>query len=56
MIYAYTKEIDWVRFHHIKHKLMLRILEIIEDNGAEAAFPTSTIHLQDNPEKGVSAN
>ena len=56
MIYAYTKEIDWVRFHNIKHKLMLRILEIIEDNGAEAAFPTSTIHLQDNPEKGVSAN
>ena len=56
MIYAYTKEIDWVRFHHIKHKLMLRILEIIEDNGAEAAFPTSTIHLQDNSEKGVSAN
>ena len=56
IIYAYTKEIDWVRFHHIKHKIMLRVLEIIEDNGVEAAFPTSTIHLQDNSEKSVSAN
>ncbi len=56
IIYAYTKEIDWVQFHQIKHRIMLRILEIIEDNDAEAAFPTSTIHLQASPEKSLSAN
>ena len=44
-IYAYTKSVDWVEFHETKHRIMLRILEIIEQNEAEAAFPTSTVHL-----------
>lgn len=46
-IYCYTKTTRWVEFHSVKQRLLLQILEIIESNGAEVAFPTSTIHLTD---------
>lgn len=44
-IYTFTKTTNWVKFHTIKQDILLKVLKIIEDNGAEAAFPTSTIHL-----------
>ncbi|MBC8288389.1 MAG: mechanosensitive ion channel family protein [Nitrospinae bacterium] len=44
-IYTFTKTTNWVQFHSIKQDILLKILKIIEDNGAEVAFPTSTIHL-----------
>ena len=44
-IYTFTKTTNWVKYHAIKQDVLLKILKIIEDNGAEAAFPTSTIHL-----------
>lgn len=50
-IYTFTKTTNWVKYHSIKQDIMLKILKIIEENGAETAFPTSTIHLagQDLP-------
>ena len=50
-VYTFTKTTEWIRFHEIKEDVMLKILEIIEQHGAESAFPTSTIHIareQDN--------
>jgi MscS family membrane protein len=49
-IYTFTKTKNWEKYHSIKQDILLKVLKIIEDNGAEAAFPTSTIHLakQDN--------
>jgi len=44
-VYTFTKTTEWIRFHEIKEDVMLKILEIIEKNGAESAFPTSTIHI-----------
>ncbi|PIQ96648.1 MAG: mechanosensitive ion channel protein MscS [Nitrospinae bacterium CG11_big_fil_rev_8_21_14_0_20_56_8] len=44
-VYTFTKTTDWVRFHEIKQDVLLKIMKIIEGNGAEIAFPTSTIHL-----------
>jgi MscS family membrane protein len=44
-IYTFTKTKNWEKFHTIKQDILLKILKIIEENGAEAAFPTSTIHL-----------
>nr|ABK80633.1 putative small-conductance mechanosensitive channel [uncultured marine Nitrospinaceae bacterium] len=44
-IYTFTKTTIWTKYHIIKQDILLKILKIIEDNGAEAAFPTSTIHL-----------
>lgn len=44
-VYTFTKETDWARFHQIKQGVLLKILDIIESHGAEAAFPTSTVHV-----------
>ena len=44
-IYTFTKTTDWIRFHEIKQEVLLKVLEIIESHGAEAAFPTSTLHI-----------
>ena len=43
-IYAFTKTTNWVEYHAIKENMLLRILEIVERNGAQIAFPTQTIH------------
>lgn len=44
-VYTFTKTTDWIEFHHIKEKVLLQIIDIIEGHGAEMAFPTSTVHL-----------
>ncbi len=46
-IYTFTKTTNWAEYHTIKQDILLKILKIIENNGAEVAFPTSTIHLAD---------
>jgi MscS family membrane protein len=45
-VYTFTKTTNWIRFHEIKQDVMLKIIGIIDGHGAESAFPTSTIHLQ----------
>nr|WP_305121537.1 mechanosensitive ion channel family protein [Microbulbifer elongatus] len=49
-IYTFTKTTDWVRYHEIKQDVLLKILKIVEDQGASCAFPTSTLHIADIPE------
>jgi len=44
-IYTFTKTTNWIEFHAIKQDVMLKIIEIIESNEAECAFPTSTLHI-----------
>lgn len=44
-IYTFTKTTNWVKYHKIKQDVLLQILQIIEQHGAEVAFPTSTLHL-----------
>jgi MscS family membrane protein len=44
-IYTFTKTTNWAQYHAIKQDILLKILKIIADNGAQVAFPTSTIHL-----------
>jgi MscS family membrane protein len=44
-IYTFTKTTNWVHYHAVKQDVLLKIAEIIEQEGAEIAFPTSTIHL-----------
>jgi len=45
-VYTFTKTTNWVEYHGIKEKVLLQIYEIIEAQGAEMAFPTSTVHLE----------
>jgi len=46
-IYTFTKTTDWIHFHDVKQDVLLKILAIIADHGADVAYPTSTIHLPD---------
>jgi len=55
-VYTFTKTTDWVKFHEIKQDIMLRIISIIESKDAEIAFPTSTIHLQNVPERFTTSS
>ncbi len=46
-IYTFTVTTNWVEFHAVKQDVLLKIIRIIEGEGAEVAFPTSTLHLAD---------
>jgi MscS family membrane protein len=45
-IYCFTTPV-WAEFHRIKEDVLLRILAIVEEHGAQIAFPTSTLHVPD---------
>ncbi|MFT6051716.1 MAG: MscS family membrane protein [Halioglobus sp.] len=44
-IYTFTKTTNWVKFHHVKQDVLIKILAIVHDNGADVAFPTTTLHI-----------
>ncbi len=44
-VYTFTKTTDWVYFHEVKQDVLLKILAIIAEHGADVAFPTSTVHI-----------
>lgn len=45
-IYCFTHTTDWKTFHEIKQDVLVKILAIIDRNGAEVAFPTRVINVQ----------
>lgn len=45
-IYTFTKTIEWVYFHEVKQDVLLKIANIVEANQAEIAFPTQTLHIE----------
>lgn len=45
-IYAFTKTTVWDKYHEVKQDILLKVGNIITGNGAEIAYPTSTVHLQ----------
>ena len=47
MVYAYTRTTKWIEYHQVKERVLLKIAEIVESNGAEVAFPTRTLHIPD---------
>lgn len=52
-VYTFTKTTVWVDYHQIKEDILLQILKIIHANGADVAFPTRTLHLEQVvPEQG----
>ena len=44
-IYCFTQTTDWATYHGVKQDVLIKILKIIEGNGAEVAFPTQTVLL-----------
>ena len=51
-IYTFTKTTDWVNYQGIKHNILLNIYDIIKDEGADIAFPSSTIYI--NRDKNIT--
>ncbi|MDI9245853.1 mechanosensitive ion channel family protein [Marinobacter sp. CHS3-4] len=47
MVYTFTKTVDWVTYHKVKQDVLLKISGLIEEQGAEVAFPTRTLHIAD---------
>ena len=45
LIYCFTKTINWADYLLAQQDVYLKTIEIIEKNGAELAFPTTTLHL-----------
>lgn len=54
-VYTFTKTTNWIRFHEVKQDVLLKIIEIIEQEGAEIAFPTSTVHVANEVKLGQTA-
>jgi len=50
LVYTFTKSTVWSEWLKVKEDVMYRIMEIIEANGLEFAFPTVTL---DTPKKGT---
>lgn len=44
-IYTFTKTTVWTEFHEIKEDVLLKIADIVDQHGAEFAFPTQTLHV-----------
>ena len=44
-VYTFTKTTNWIKYHEVKQDVLFKITEIIEKNNAEIAYPTSTIHI-----------
>ncbi|WP_191601040.1 mechanosensitive ion channel family protein [Marinomonas algicola] len=44
-IYTFTKTVNWVHYHKVKQDVLLRVMNIITDHGAEIAYPTQTLHI-----------
>ncbi|ROV62123.1 mechanosensitive ion channel family protein [Vibrio ponticus] len=45
MVYTFTKTINWIRYQEVKQDVLLKIMAIVADNGADIAFPTQTIKI-----------
>ena len=48
MINALILNKEWYYFCKLKHEILLRISDIIESHSAEIAFPTRTVHLEND--------
>lgn len=53
-VYCFTKTTVWTEFHIIKQELLQTIAGIVEQHGAEFAFPTQTLFV--NPEATTDSN
>ena len=54
-VYTFTKTRDWKTYRDVQQDVFLKIIEIVENNDAEMAFPTSTIH-PGSSQLGVNLN
>jgi MscS family membrane protein len=46
MLYCFTRTKDWAEYHRVRENVLLSVGAIIQKHGAEIAFPTRTIKLE----------
>ncbi len=55
VIYTFTKTTNWIEYHEVKQDVLLKVMNIVEETGAEFAFPTTTVHLPDEMKISTSS-
>lgn len=55
-LYCLTHTTNWVEYHSVKQDVLLKVLEIVHEEGADIAFPTRTLHIDpdSSPSSGLS--
>ena len=48
--YFFTKSINWAEYMRVRENVNLKIIQIVENNGAAFAFPTQSIYIENNTE------
>ena len=48
-VYTFTKTTVWAEYHAVKEDVLFKIAEIVASHGAEIAFPTRTVVLENVP-------
>jgi len=52
--YVYSAIGDWNNFLEFQEELLLRIIEIVQETGAELAFPSQTMYLATDSSDGAT--
>ena len=45
-IYCYTKTTNWAEYHQVKQDVLFKVERIIDEENAEIAYPTQTLHVE----------
>lgn len=49
-VYCMTRTVNWQEYHKVKQDVLLKVGAIVQDHGAEMAFPTRTLRFRSSPE------
>jgi len=53
MIYCFTRTTQWIEYHRVREDILLSVGELIEQHGAEIAFPTRTLKIDSVPDASI---
>jgi len=56
LVYTFTKTTQWVRFQEIQHDVFIKIINIINANHAQCAFPTQTLFVENETQRHALTN
>ena len=45
LVYCFTVTTDWVKHLQARQEVQLKVMDLVEAQGLEIAFPTQTVHL-----------
>ena len=54
-IYCFTKTTVWTEYHRVKQDVLFKVYDLIQQQGADVAFPTQTVHLEMEPDQTALA-